>query len=168
MNIIDEINEMVRTAPISIVDGSFVQGLDAVKAYEGIEKQEGYQTVVSAFVSIYKDCIAKGIPAERGAGFVLKAHEDLTRYVITKAIRARFANMTGGSLQHIGSVIEASQLQKKIESLKSDVQKEEEEKMKRAAKANVDQFKAYLHYAADRFGTPEEKKVVEGLVAKIS
>ena len=58
-------------------------------------------------------------------------------------------------------------LMEKIELAKKSMEELDRQYLEKAGEASQEQFKAYLKYAAEKFGTDDEKLVVESIIKKI-
>lgn len=166
MNIIDDISEIIRKTPIEGIDGTYMMSFDPTKAFEAASKFE-HQMALRTMVSVYNDAIAKGIPADLALIAVVMSHEDLVRYVIMRAVKQRMNGMKIDDVKGIEIVSQLSDFTEKLQAAKDAMQKLDLEYKEKAKNATVDQFKAYLQYAADKWGSDDEKGMVASLVKKV-
>lgn len=141
MNIADEMADAVRSAPIIDIDPAFLSRLNPLKAYEGTEMRPEYQVLITSLMGMLDDAMAKGIPRERALAVILGTHEDMVRYVAAKAVKDRLGFIGVGDTQVL---------------------------QERARNKGVVELQAYLRYAAEKFGTKAEQKVVEKLIKKVT
>lgn len=160
----DEITQIVRTTPISGIDVEFIKKLNPGRAYEGVETQPEVEALKAFFV---ESVAANRVPIERAIGVMLGIYGDTIRFAIQKAIKDRFFAMKLDEANDLVKALQYGGLIKKIEEARIEMVKLDEDYKKKASEKGVDQFKAVLQYAADRWGSEEEKKTVKSLVSKI-
>lgn len=167
MNLTDDITEVIRTAPISNIDLTFARAINPAKAYEALETKPEYRTLIDTMMQLYSKGLALGVPAERAGAAVLGTFEEIIRYVVTKAVKDRLHSLGVSELQGLDEARELGVLGKKIEDERGHLKAIEDEHTKHVRAMKVDQFKASLLYAGERWGKPAEQRAIKAMVARM-
>lgn len=168
MKLIDDLAEVVRSAPIIAIDPAFLTKMNPTKAYEGLEMRPEYKSLIQSMLMMYDDATQRGIPRERAVAVVLGTHEEMVRYVVTKAIKDRMRAMNITDISTLEGQQQLGLVNESIKRAQTDLATIEGEVQKKASSQSIDIFKHSLQYAADKWGTPKEKKTVESLIKKIT
>lgn len=160
MKIADELAIEVMQAQIRNVDHGFLNRIDALKAYAGNEIKPEFKVLIDGLLRMYDDAMLRGIPRERAVAVMLGTHDDMLRYVITEAIKKRLGHL---SIEQMDLL----QLGEKKQEMQKDIKAMEDRLAAGSSDKSLEQFAAYLRYAAAQWGTLTEKKTVESLIKKI-
>ena len=167
MNIVDEITEIIRQAPIKDLDLNFVERINPAAAYAGIEDKAEYKELIAAMVGMFEHAERNGLSRERAAAVMFGTYEDVVRYVINKAVRDRLFQIDSRVLNAVDIDALKADSDRTIVEAKAEIEKLTAQTREIAASKEVHQFKAYLSYAADKWGTPVEKKAIQSLIGRI-
>lgn len=167
MNILDEIGGIVRSTPISDIDMRFIQNLDVKRVYDQLENKPEYRSLIDSMMGLFLDAERRGVPKERAIAVVLGTHEDMVRYVIMKALKERILALGLDKIVNGNVALQYDDFMAKLEVARKAMEKLDAEFKEKASKPELEQFRAYLRYAADRFGNASEKRAIASLVKKI-
>lgn len=168
MKLIDDLAEVIRQAPIIAIDPAFLTKMNPMKAYDGLELRPEYKSLISSMLMMYDDAQQRGVPRERAVAVVLGTHEEMVRYVITKAIKDQLEHMPIITAQTFEADAELRRIKEEIAVATTELAEAERLRTEEAKNKTTEQFKAYLKYAAGKWGAPVDMRAVDRLIKKIT
>jgi len=167
MDFINGIINLVQSTPIVYMDRSWYSKDISDAALRRMNDNPEYRVLMESFVTLYTDAVARGIPTHRAAAVVLSAHEDIVRATLATALKKKLALLGASDLSALNLAYADSNLQEKIGLSKDALDKIESKFKLYAENEKTSQFKYSLMYAAERWGSEDEKLAVNSLVTKI-
>jgi len=162
MNLVDEVSEIVRTTPVSdIGDLAFLARINPDQAHEKIDSKPGYKSLVEAMTAIFAHAEDRGVPRDKILGTLLGAHDEIVRYVVQKAVRAKLLDIGAVGLETINARRTLEATTAKLD----ETRKELDDITRTKTRA---QFRSYLRYTADNYAmTEHEKEVILAVASRV-
>ena len=168
MKFSEDIADIVRHSPLpEQVDKEVLDNFDPDKFLVRLETSAQYKTLTESFLGMYERALNNNVPMIKAVALILGTHEDLIRFSIEKSLKEWAASLKIDDAIDNNPAIQAIDFSNKLKEAREAMQLLDQEYKHRAAGHTVQQFRAYLLYAADKWGNQSEKKAINSLVKKI-
>ena len=167
MDFINGIIDVIQTTPVIHTDRSWHAKDIAEGTLRRMNENAEYKVLMESFAGLYQDALNRGIPTARACAVILSTHEDIMRAVISKALREKLVTLGASDLATLNAAYADLSFQEKLKASKDALDVVEAKFRLYVENEKTAQFKYSLLYAAERFGSEDEKLAVNSLVKKI-
>lgn len=123
---------------------------------------------INAMTFMYSDAIKKGIPIEASSAVLINTYDRVLRMIIAKELQKKLIAISADDLEALSLAFSYENAMAKLNKVEKELKGFQTQYQEIAKQTPLLQFKYSLSYAADKWGSPSEKKAVESLTKKIT
>lgn len=167
MNLVDEIKGIIVRQPLNLANMSFFSqvNLEKITSEEGSPERTA---LINTLMDIADDAFKRGFPRARSVAISLHVFEEMVRHSIAHAVEKRLVEVGTDYVQSEDLRKEQLHVTEELTKMKGNLEVLRKEIEATTANKSVEQFRAFLLYAADMWGDEKERKVIDGLVKKVA